>query len=266
MTPDEQYRAAPGLNWSKLRPYMTSPLHAKWEHENDKDTSSMLWGRLVHALVLEPKEAHTRYAVYDGRRGTKAHKEWQADHPGVQDVKPLEWRTAVMAANAVGSHNAARCALAQCETEIPLAWTCPQTGVDMKAKIDAANQRTKTLVDLKTARTINARRFGSHAAAMGYHGQLAHYSEAVTHALGWTPTRVVIVAVESSGPFDVAVFELDEHALAAGHAVRDACIKDHLACLDAQWWPGKYPTPMELMLPDWAYPSDETLDDLGLEF
>jgi len=262
MKTEEAYRAAPGLNWSTLKPYATSPAAAKWLEDNGRpDSPSMAWGRLVHCFVLEPDQVEKRWAVYDGRRGTKAYQAWQDENPGIQDVKPAEWRSAYQASIMISAHQAAgHLFRGEVETEIPIAWTCPDTGIDCKAKIDAVRPQSRTLIDLKTTRSIEAGTFGRQAAAMGYHGQLAHYAQACEHGLGWRPSRVVIVAVESAPPFDVAVFDLDDDALWAGEHLRAELIETWRRCRDEKAWPGRYPQAQPLRLPSWAYPTHDLTD------
>lgn len=267
MNADQLYRQAPGLNWSRLKTYSV-PIQAKWIEDNGrKDSPSMAWGRLVHAMILEPQTVNDLYAVYDGRRGTKAHKEWLEEHPGVECVKPDEWRTATQASIMVRSHDAVAKLLADgFEAEVPIAWTCPETGIDMKAKLDAVRPRERVLIDVKTTRSIEARTFGAHAAKLGYHGQLAHYAAACTHGLDWTPKRVVIIAVESAGPFDVAVFDFSDDDLYAGEMYRAELLETFQRCQELQQWPGRYPAAVPMALPVWAFPDSNDLTDLNLTY
>jgi hypothetical protein len=56
-----------------------SPRHIKASYEGhvDRDSESMLFGRAMHTLLLEPKEFENRYCFYEGRRDerTKAYQE-----------------------------------------------------------------------------------------------------------------------------------------------------------------------------------------------
>ena len=71
-----------------------------------------------------------------------------------------------------------------------------------------------------------------------------------------------IIAVESSAPHDVAVFEMDDDALWAGELLVAECLDKVAAGRFSKQWPGRYPAPQKLGLPRWAPETKESSDDL----
>jgi exodeoxyribonuclease VIII len=67
--PDAEYRAAHGLNWSRLKVLDKSPLHYKHALENPRaDTPALSLGRAFHCALLEPDRYAAEYRVWPGSR------------------------------------------------------------------------------------------------------------------------------------------------------------------------------------------------------
>ena len=61
---EEEYRAAPGLNWSTIKNTLVSPEYAKYKERNPiKATAAMELGTLIHSAVLCPGTLDTEYFV-----------------------------------------------------------------------------------------------------------------------------------------------------------------------------------------------------------
>lgn len=249
------YFAREGINWSTLKAMRDSALHYKHavEHKRE-DTPALALGRVTHSLVFEPNTFARDYAIFEGAR--RAGKEWDAfeqANEGKTIFKPSEVEKAIAMAAAVRSHPLVAPYLAGGTFEEVLTWVDQPTGLLCKAKADWIIPGTRTLIDLKTAQTIDTRRFQGAVARYGYHGQLAHYAAGCEGALGWYPRRVILVAVESAAPFDVGVFELDEEARDAGESERRELLEKVKACREAGKWPGRYESEQSLSLPGWVF-------------
>jgi hypothetical protein len=149
--------------------------------------------------------------------------------------------------------------------ETPLQWTDPGTGIKCKMLGDIIAPKSRILADLKTARSIEIRRFGAAIATLGYHGQLAHYERGVAHALGWVPRRVSIIAVEKTAPYDVAVFDLETDVRDAGGEMVTRLMGELAECRETNRWPGRYVEPVTLSannLPPWIF-GGSGLPDMG---
>ena len=265
------YKALPGVNWSTLSSLRDSGLH--YQHrllDGDEDTPAKKMGRVAHVLALDPDSFAADYAIYEG--GDRRGKDWaafKAEHEGQDIFKPDEIETAMAIADAVRRHPLVQPYLDGGLFEQTLEWRDAGTGLRCKGRPDWLVPSRRWLVDLKTARSVDARLFGLSAAKYGYHCQLAHYAAGVEAALGWKPEKVVIVAVENTSPHDVAVFVVDEEeALYAGREeVRE--LLDKLSVFrSANTWPGRYSEEQALMLPRYLFddPDAENPDSFPVTF
>ena len=78
------------LSFSSLKAFDRSPLaFVHYKEGPRKETDAMRFGTMVHRAVLEPDKYQATVAVYDGRRGTNAHKEFMLEnaHKDVSDGK-----------------------------------------------------------------------------------------------------------------------------------------------------------------------------------
>ncbi|MFO0253387.1 MAG: PD-(D/E)XK nuclease-like domain-containing protein [Betaproteobacteria bacterium] len=257
--PREAYFDATGANWSTLKHLRDSPMayrHALLNPPADK--TAFMVGRAVHTLVFEPETFDSAYAIWmKGDRRGKAWDAFTAEHKGLTILKAAEADECAAMATAVRQHPLVQPYLDGGVFEQPVFWTDPETGIRCKAKPDWVLPETRTVLDLKSARSIEARRFGTEAARMGYHLQLAHYRNGVRAAYGWEPKRLLLVAVEKAAPHDVAVFELGpDEAYVANQDVRDL-LHQLKECTDSGRWPGRYTQEQALLLPAWITNSDD---------
>jgi hypothetical protein len=112
------------------------------------------------------------------------------------------------------------------------------------------------LGDLKTSYSAEQERFGRTAARFEYHAQLAFYLDGLTYATGMRPP-VKIIAVESTAPFDVSVFNVGDNEIELGRSHYKRLLRRVVECQEANHWPGRYTEEQELLLPLYAYPEDE---------
>lgn len=265
----EQYVQITATNWSRLKHLRESPLKYRFlQGGDDEDTVYRAMGRAVHALVFEPDVFRRDYAIYEG--GDRRWKDWTAfkdAHDGQTIFKPNEIEHITGMANAVRTNPIVAPYLTDGEFEKTVAWTDPESGERCKARIDWLT--SQALLDLKTTTTIDAIRFGRIAARLGYHCQVGgHYYNAVRYGLQRTLEEVAIVAVESSPPYDVAMFVLDDDAIYAAQEEVAQLIQRLQRCRESGEWPGRYPEKQALILPPWIYDEDEdeSAGAFGLSF
>jgi len=263
--PDADYRSAPGLNWSTLKAMATSPKHYRWLRDNPRsDSAAFRLGRATHAAILEPERFEDAWTVYPGRRAGKAWQAFQEDNLGREIVSQAEYDQAVAMATAVTRSPALAERLNDGRAEVSLYWSEPVDGmaepVAMRARLDwlyKAQDGAWVVLDVKTAREIG-RTFGTAAARFLYHGQLAHYCAGVAAVLGGQ-VRAELLVVETQGPYDCGLLQLDQVALECGRKRRRDLLARLAQCTNDDDWPGQIPTPGWLQLPDWEL---ATLDDL----
>lgn len=245
----EDYAAIDAINWSSLKMLKESPLMYHWRKTHPAPSSpAMTLGSAVHCAVLEPNKFVEQYAVYDGpvRRG-KAWDKFVEEHADSEILTKDEYDTAARIGDAVLSSEA-RELLRGGSAEIVQTWIDEATGVPCKGRLDYV--APGTIVDLKTARDIDPRRFPRAAARLLYHGQLAFYHDGAIPVGG--PLDVYIIAVQNHEPWDVAIYQLTWETLEYGRALYRRLLHTLLACQASDFWPGCCPTIRPLELPMWA--------------
>lgn len=261
-----EYLQIDAVNASSLKEMRKSPLHYAYRKAHPmEDTPRLGLGRATHTAVFEPDRFALDYAVFMGER--RAGKEWAAfceQHPNQTILKLAEYETCLAMRDAVRSHPVAGPMLTPPgEAEKVLTWTDEATGLACKARLDW--WRVGLLADLKTAADIDRHRFSANAYRLGYFMQLAFYRAGLI-ANGLDAPAPAIIAVEASAPHDVAVFPIDDDALYAGECEVADLLAKVAAGRFSGLYPGRYPEPVPLSLPAWAYPSDDAgeLDGLDL--
>lgn len=260
-----EYAALPGINWSTLKHMRDSPkayLHAV--NNPRADTLPFALGRALHALVLEPHTFWDSFEVWnDGdRRGAK----WRAfeeQHAGSTILKADEYDLVNAMAEAVRTDPVAAKYLEGGTHERPITWTDPSTGLVCKARPDTVIESSRRLVDLKSTRSVDGRRFGAESARFGYQLQMAHYWMGVLQHYGWRPAEVAIIAVEKTPPHDVGVFEVDPIALQLASDEVSELLQRLADCRSSGNWPGRYSEVQALQLPAWVYSNDDEDDAEG---
>lgn len=250
-----EYAALEGVNWSKLKAMRDSALAYRYGIDHPReDTMVLMLGRAVHTLVFEPDQFARDFAIYEG--GTRRGKEWEAFaafHEGKTIFKPDEIAPAYSMALAVKSHPLVRPYFAGAEFEQALQWTDAETGLPCKARVDWLVPRMRAHLELKSARSIEARRFGIAANFLGYHCQMAHHGNGVRCARGWVPEVRKIVAVESAPPHDIAVFDVSSDDIGIGADEVQMLLIKLKRCIDTQTWPGRYDAEQPLQLPAYIH-------------
>lgn len=249
------YYASSAINWTSLKHMRESPLVYRHRLEHDRvDTTALALGRLTHTLVFEPEKFEATYAIWsDGDRRGNTWKEFQTENAGKTIFKPAEIATAVAMAEAVRRHPLVQPYLAGGLFEHAIYWTDPETELPCKARPDWIIPDRRILLDLKTAVSADARRFGSAAARYSYHLQTAMYRNAITYGLDWAPNKVKIVVVEKDAPHEVSIFDVPEDALNVAADEVAALLRMVKACRQTNTWPGRYLDEQPLQLPAYIY-------------
>ncbi len=256
------YLAIDSTNWSSLKHLRQSPLAYKHALTHQRPDADMLrLGRAVHTAVFEPDRLPLDYVVFKGAR--RAGKEWDAfeeAHAGETILKVEQYERACAIRDAVRAHPLAAPYLASGQPEHVLTWTDQVSGVACKARLDWLSTFPPAVVDLKTSRhATNQRLFASAAWDLGYHHQLAFYTRGALAVTGRLHPAVII-AVEPTAPFDVAVYRLDEDALATAAGQVDDLLRLLVECREANVWPGAHDGELVLGLPRWALPDFDDVD------
>lgn len=252
------YADIDALNWSSLKHLATSPRLFHWRRERpQEDSRSMLLGRAIHAAVLEPEHFAYAYACApdfgDGRtKEAKAAKAaWLADlRPGCEVLDADDYQLATRVATSVAAHRAASDAL-RGAVEQTITWVDEETRLECKARLDVI--ALGHVCDLKSTRVGTIAQFSREVAQRLYHGQLAWYVDGAI-AAGRLPrdAHAVLVAAQTTEPYDVAALRLSADALARGRALYRQLLRRYVECVETERWPGIADEVVELDLPTWA--------------
>jgi hypothetical protein len=272
MSPEE-YFAMDAVNQSLLKQVLRSPAHAKAYLAGKKPpTPAMQFGTAVHSSVLNPQNFENEVAILpDINRRTKEGKLQYEKFLKNADGKAIIDRDravdCIQVGQSVARSQTARELLSVRDIEQAFLWKDEKTSLVCKARVDAYSNNSKKVIDLKTAQDASPHAFARSVAKFGYHIQAAFYLRAVSgfqkaveaYEDGW---RFYIVAVESTSPYSVASYKLDQRAIIEGDSKIDQALGVWAECRlldDFQGYPDEVIT---LSLPDWALTEPE---DYGLE-
>jgi len=243
---DNEYRDAPGINYSSFKHLRASPLH--YQHklaEPRKDMPAWMMGRLIHTLTFEPFTFGDRYLVWEGRKDkrTKAYQAVLEEAGNREVITPAEHEQGLACARAISEHPTVSGWLSDSTvmTERPLFWEDALCGT-MKAKPDLAIVRGDhhVLVDLKTFTTTDPHTITRTAFQAGWHLQAAHYLAGLAGVFGAPRTvEAYLLIAEQSAPHDVTLFKWDELSLEVAELERSRLLKLYQTCTNENLWPGR---------------------------
>lgn len=221
------------VRFSRLREMAASALHYWQAVQDDKDdTLAMRFGRGVHALCLG-----TPVIRWPGKtRNGKAWEAFKRKHADKEILSTKEWDRAHGIFEAIQRHPIARDALFRESTVLEQTIEWEFLGKKCTSRPDA-RLGTDRLVDLKTTKCAEPRKFRQDAIWRGYHAQFSFYGRAVKEAFGAAPKESLCVAVETKKPFAITVFDLPADVLLEGEKCWRLWFERVLACESANSWP-----------------------------
>jgi len=254
--PDEYFRS-PGISKSGLDQIAKSPLHYQnWLNTRTAPTPAMAFGSAVHTMVLEHDDFDERYILMpDGiNRRTNAGKEAVAEieATGKTVLTQYDFDRVRFIADSVWSHPTASDIFSEGQSEVSIMEEV--RGVQVKGRTDWF--RPGLLADLKTTQSADPSDFAKSVANFRYHVQDAVYSDLFTRA-GELIHSFVFIVVETTAPYAVVVYELDEESKEQGQRLYDRDLETYIQCVENQSWPGYHQGVNKLSLPRWACPSWE---------
>ena len=268
----EEYMALDAVNWSTLKAMDESPAHyLAAVKEGRPDTDALKFGRLVDVLIFTPEAFASSFIVspYDKFQSNES-KAWRStmEASGLEVVKADTVADAQRMADAVHAHPIARRYLRAGEFQTPMVWTDPDTGLRCKGRTDLLSKGRRFLIDGKSAKTIDKRRYLSQAGSLRYHCQLAHYRNGCRLALGFEPEFIGHIVYEKGAPYDVGVFEFAPAVIDAGEVIVKELLARVAECRESGVWPGRYPEIESVTMDDmprWLdMDDDESAEDLGI--
>lgn len=218
-------------------------------------SAAMRLGTLVHLAVLEPERFAAEVVVFDG--ATRRGKEWDAflaANDGAQIVKADEKAHIQAIRDAVLGHAAAREIVDATRHEVRLDWTDPAYG-RAGALVDLLGDGF--IADLKTTTTVDERAFCRQCFNLGYFEQMAWYRR------GAGVDGVKIIAVETSAPFDVAVYSIAGMCLDPFYRKAAAIASEYRECERVGYFPGAAEVEREMSIEPWMLDAGDGGVDFG---
>lgn len=239
--PAEDYFAHPAFGSTSIR-HLSDPevslAEVKHLLEHDEHKKEYDVGTLAHALILEGSLDHLVVEVPFDTYHSKDAKEMRdaAYAAGLVPLKTPELESILAPVEAmcdsVMAHPIAKDLLTGHAPEVSLFWE--QSGVPMKARIDALHQDRKLAVDLKTVRSARPNDFKRQISDLAYYVQAAHYLNGLEAVTGdkydW-----LFVAVDKSEPYVVSVHRMSPDALIEGAVRIGHAIDRYKAALERGW-------------------------------
>jgi exodeoxyribonuclease VIII len=248
MTNNEYHSKKDYLSKSALDIINISPAHFKaWlTGETKKPTSDMMFGSLVHSLVLNQND----YAIMpecDRRTtaGKAIYEQFLTESAGKEIICTAEqFKTAQQIKTAVFNHPKAAALLRQGITEHPI--FTEMHGVNVRIKPDFVNTEFNCLVDLKTTKSVDLKttksadpiEFAKSVWNYRYHVQAAFYLDVYNAANNTSLTDFYFIAVDKEAPFNTEVYILDPEAIERGRAEYLKNIETYKYCQWSENWPG----------------------------
>ncbi len=282
-TPRAQYDAIPAINFSTLKHCRQSPAHARHRQLNpEPPTASQELGTLIHAYLLEPDRfAREFIELPDLTAGLKTKNgdpaknptatveykarlaDFQADNPGRTLVRPDDMAALRGIGESVTASATASHALTghgeDTDTEVAVVWQDPGTGLWCKGLVDFLDYLPTVgyALDVKSVDDASPGPFARLANQHAWHVQAAWYLWGLS-VVGKTAQQFLHVAVETSAPFGVAVYELDDVSLDQGLRTFRTYLDAWSQCVQCGRW-SAYPDAVQpLSIPKYAITRDES--------
>jgi len=271
----ERYTSLERVNVSNLKEMARSALHYRYRCAHQKETPTLSMGRSAHTAIFEPERFERDFVVWDevtdaGKMSPRRGKKWEAFsalYPGKTIVVPSEHRFACNVRDAMHGKPVARKYLGDGPRELSMLWDDAETKMACKGRLDLVThvEGVDCLVGLKTARSLDPRKFSAQAASLLYYLQWGFYYDGYSTITSKEP-RVVEICVEAEPPFDVVVYIVPGDVLELGREEYRGLLAKLGECEASKRWPGRAENELVFELPAYLKrDDDEDLDDLDLE-
>lgn len=271
---EKEYRAHPAISRSQLWKMDGSP--EKFKYEIDHPTPQMpalLFGQVVHKLLLLPEEFDTEFAVAPSiDRRTKAGKEAYNGFLAANEGKIIVPEDMLLQAREMVEkvmEDRSIASLLSGAKELPFFWTDEMTGVSCKCRPDCLTyldgEDAPTLIDYKTTSNARTDIFNNEIYKYGYHFQAAMYTEGVMSAMDLSERpEFIFIAQEKKPPYAVNVITVPPEVMLAGLDKYRELIGKYNECVQTDYWygyRGPFGEPNEAYLPGWMQLGVEQEDE-----
>lgn len=241
---EKEYRQHPAISRSELFKIIESPEKFKYYKEHpEESTPSLIFGQLLHTLVLQPDKLSEEYAVapvIDRRTkaGKEAYQQFEEDAEGKTIITFEMLQQASEMAKKLYENDFVK-KLLNGEKEVPFFWTDDLTGEPCKCRVDCLTRINGRLIiiDVKSAENAETDAFMRAAIKYGYDFQSAMYGEGVEKNTGEKPLFVFIV-IEKKPPYAINILQADELFVKHGYDVFRELLGIYHDCKTTDNWYG----------------------------
>ncbi|MBE7942261.1 PD-(D/E)XK nuclease-like domain-containing protein [Ramlibacter aquaticus] len=255
--PAHQYHAdRDALSCSMLKPLLVSPAHFQVALAcPPRQTDAMVFGSVLHLLVLEPHLLSQEVAVFPSvaSKRTSEYKEFVAGRPDKMVIdEPSFAEARGLADKVMTTPYKGRCVGKFIEESIPEAtvyYTDPATGLRIRLRMDAYH--LDLTIDLKSTRHSDPLAFLRDAVDMDYDLQAFLYSFGRGLYEGSQALEpFVFVAAETEAPYSVSTLSAGSTFMDNGARKYQAALTAYKACSETGLWPD-LGTDAELEIEPW---------------
>lgn len=235
------------MTWTALKGMARCPAvvrHVALQPDGGEQSLAMRMGSGLHAITFGTPSV----VVYPDRRQGKAWESFQAEHEptGAVILNPREHAVATAMANALRNDPIAAPYLfgPGVEHEQPMEWTFGDRAYRRAYRTRGIDfiRRGHWIGELKQSRTAQPGRFERDQLRAMYPAQVEFYDEGeaivTKRDRDRHPHKKLIIAVEPSPPYLVAVYRLDSDAVSQARSLIGQYRSQLRACEDGNVWPG----------------------------
>ena len=266
---EKEYRSHPAISRSELWRMHYGAEKFKWYMDNPPEpTKALLFGQVVHKLLLEPDDFYNEFAVAPAvKRNTVVGKQIWSDFEEQnvgKSVVPQDMATQAAEMVYAAKQNVMVCKLLDGEHEKPIFWTDTDTGEQCKSRLDILTyvHGKPIIVDYKSAANASTESFMRAAITVpgsdrcyGYDMQSAMYSDGLKVSLGLDETPgFVFIVQEKEPPYSLNILQVEEEVMTHGYDVFREYLGMYHRCKESGTWPGylgEYEIINSLSLPAW---------------
>lgn len=259
--PADVYHSHDSISNTGLKLMMRSPAHYKYSDVKDKSTRFKVAGSALHMACLEPDIFYDTYHLLRSSENRMSSEYKTAKKEFGEEfvlVKPEIEKIEGMAKSLSKSKISGCIDNYNCDKELSGFAIDPETGLMCRHRFDAIIDGIA--IDLKTTTDARPHAFSKKILDFGYHIQAAFYADQYNWITGEEIEKFIFAAIETSAPYAVKIYELDQESMEAGRKKYRQALNEYAQCKASNIWPS-YDQEIETIgIPQWALEKD-AIDD-----
>ena len=246
---------------TSLRKILSSPKAFYWDFfkgNTEESTDDMKIGTLLHSAVLEGTKFLDKYVLmpdfgdFRSPKNREKRDAWKNDLPaGTMVVKQDELEMIKGVVGSVLEHEYASSLLKNGKPEISGFYADEETGIKLKVRPDFLSFDGTKLIDFKSTRSADWRKYGGSVYDYRYDFQMFMYSEGIKFISGKKPEMHVHIAVEKKPPYECAVYYFLDEDLGQAHSDYRMSLDKLKHCITENKWQQRQVEAERVYVPNW---------------